>query len=128
MVKTGARENASPKTNHQYVDVPLWDMLLQTITQIAIYVVVDRPNVATQDVRNIQLVSCGPFWKALPYLGIFMTEELTDKEREELEQLQIEIRTPVVSEEDTTAEGEDGENTGDTTAEGGWNHGRNATE
>ena len=37
-----------------------------------------------------------------------MTEELTDKEREVLEQLQIEIRTPVVSVEDTTDEGENG--------------------
>ena len=32
--------------------------------------------------------------EVLPYLNIFMTEELTDKEREELEELQIQIRTP----------------------------------
>ena len=63
--------------------------------QVVIYVVVDRPNVVFQDdakyatkiVRNI-------LTEVLPYMNIFMTEELSDKEREELEQLQIQIRTP----------------------------------
>ena len=102
--------------------------------QIAIYVVVDRPNVQYQDdakyatriVRNI-------LTEVLPYMGIFMTEELTDKEREELEALQEEIMTPIVtedSEEETMSEdgegseenggegeGAAGDGTGDTTEE-----------
>jgi len=115
--KTGTAETL-PRGNRQYV-VSFMGYAPADNPQIAIYVVVDRPNVATQDdAKYATRIVRSILTEALPYLGIFMTEELTDKEREELEQLQIEIRTPVVSEEDTTAEGEDGENTGDTTAEG----------
>jgi len=61
--------------------------------QIAIYVVVDRPNVekqgsstklATTLVRSI-------LTDVLPYLNIYMTEELSESERKELEELQKEI-------------------------------------
>ncbi len=65
--------------------------------QIAIYVVVDRPNVdnrvmddakyATKIVRNI-------LTEVLPYMGIYMTEELSEEEIEELNALQVEIMTP----------------------------------
>jgi len=69
--------------------------------QIAIYVVVDRPNIekqgqgtriATRLVRSI-------LTEALPYLNIYMTEELSEEEKKELEELQLEItnqygRTP----------------------------------
>jgi stage V sporulation protein D (sporulation-specific penicillin-binding protein) len=62
--------------------------------QIAIYVVVDRPNAAKQDdakfatgiVRNI-------LTEVLPYMNIFMTEELSDAEKQELEELHLEITT-----------------------------------
>ena len=77
--------------------------------EIAIYVVVDRPNVpgnqmddakfATRIVRNI-------LTEVLPYKGIFMTEELSDKEIDELEALRIEIMTPPPASED--AEGDAG--------------------
>ena len=45
-------------------------------------------------------------------MGIFMTEELSDEERAELEALQIEIMTPVITEEEQeeVPEGEEGEN------------------
>ena len=60
--------------------------------QIAIYVVVDRANATKQDdakfatgiVRNV-------LTEALPYLNIYMTEELSDKERKELEERQLAI-------------------------------------
>ena len=60
--------------------------------QIAVYVVVDRPNVGKQDdakhatriVRNI-------LTETLPYLNIFMTEELSEEEKQELEALDLEI-------------------------------------
>lgn len=80
--------------------------------QVAIYVVVDRPNIqnslmddakfATKIVRNV-------LTEVLPYMGIYMTEELSDKEREELEALQIEIMTPPEPQEgDDNQEGEEG--------------------
>lgn len=59
--------------------------------QIAIYVVVDRANAARQDdakfatriVRNV-------LTEVLPYLNIYMTEELSDAEIAELEALKLE--------------------------------------
>ncbi len=60
--------------------------------QIAIYVVVDRANAASQDdakfatgiVRNV-------LTEVLPYLNIYMTEELSEAEIRELEELQLAI-------------------------------------
>lgn len=60
--------------------------------QIAIYVVVDRANATKQDdakfatgiVRNV-------LTEALPYLNIYMTEELSEAERKELEERQLAI-------------------------------------
>ena len=80
--------------------------------QIAIYVVVDRPNTASQDdakyatriVRNI-------LTEVLPYLNIFMTEELSEEEIAELEERQLAITTQYQTpeEESTTEEGEEGQ-------------------
>ena len=79
--------------------------------QIAIYVVVDRPNVAKQDdakfateiVRNI-------LTEALPYLSIFMTEELDAKEIAELDALHLEITNQYTKKpEDEALENEDEE-------------------
>ncbi|MDE7334161.1 MAG: cell division protein FtsI [Lachnospiraceae bacterium] len=115
--KTGTAETL-PRGNREYV-VSFMGYAPADNPQIAIYVVVDRPNVpgsvmddakfATRIVRSI-------LTEVLPYKGIFMTEELSDKEREELEALQIEIMTPPVTEEGQEAEeGEDGENPEGTT-------------
>lgn len=95
--KTGTAETL-PRGNNEYV-VSFMGYAPADDPQIAIYVVVDRPNVPYQDsaryatgiVRNI-------LTEVLPYLNIFMTEELSDEEREELEELQIQLRTPVVDE------------------------------
>lgn len=89
--KTGTAETL-PRRNGQYV-VSFMGYAPADDPQIAIYVVVDRPNVQYQDdakfatriVRNV-------LTEVLPYLNIFMTEELSDKEREELEALKIQIR------------------------------------
>lgn len=107
--KTGTAETL-PRGNREYV-VSFMGYAPADNPQIAIYVVVDRPNVpgsimddakfATRIVRSI-------LTEVLPYKGIFMTEELSDKEREELEALQIEIMTPPVTEEGQGAEGEEG--------------------
>ena len=90
--KTGTAETL-PRKNNEYV-VSFIGYAPADDPQIAIYVVVDRPNVPVQDdakfatgiVRNI-------LTEVLPYMGIFMTEEVSDKEREELEKLQEEIIT-----------------------------------
>lgn len=107
--KTGTAETL-PRRNNEYV-VSFMGYAPADDPEIAIYVVVDRPNVRYQDdakfatkiVKNI-------LTEVLPYMGIFMTEELSEKEREELEALQIEIRTPA-TEEETEEGGVEGEGT-----------------
>lgn len=81
--------------------------------QIAIYVVVDRPNTQFQDdAKFATRIVRGVLTEVLPYLNIYMTEELSDKERQELEELDILIKQQIiqsgsvsdneVSEEETT--------------------------
>ena len=115
--KTGTAETL-PRKNGQYV-VSFMGYAPADDPQIAIYVVVDRPNVKYQDdAKFATRIVRGILTEVLPYMGIFMTEELSDSEREELEALQIEIRTAPTTEdttEDTTEEG-DG-TTGDGTGE-----------
>lgn len=90
--KTGTAETL-PRKNNQYV-VSFMGYAPADDPQIAIYVVVDRPNVPQQDdakfatgiVRNI-------LTETLPYLNIFMTEELSDTELKELEDKQLAVTT-----------------------------------
>ena len=121
--KTGTAETL-PRKNGQYV-VSFMGYAPADDPQIAIYVVVDRPNVQYQDdAKFATRIVRGILTEVLPYMGIFMTEELSDSEREELEALQIEIRTAPAAEEeaeeggDTTEEGTGEENGEDTGAEG----------
>lgn len=109
--KTGTAETL-PRGNDEYV-VSFLGYAPIDEPQIAIYVVVDRPNTKDQDdakfatkiVRKI-------LTEVLPYLNIFMTEELSEKEREELEELQMQITMRQEPEEgeagEGTAEGEEG--------------------
>lgn len=107
--KTGTAETL-PRKNGEYV-VSFMGYAPADDPEIAIYVVVDRPNAQYQDdakfatriVRNI-------LTEVLPYMGIFMTEELSDSERAELEALQIEIKTSPTAEE-SQEETEDTEET-----------------
>lgn len=122
--KTGTAETL-PRKNRQYV-VSFMGYAPADDPQIAIYVVVDRPNVQYQDdAKFATRIVRGILTEVLPYMGIFMTEELSDSEREELEALQIEIRTAPatedMTEEDggTTEEGTGEENGEDTGTEGG---------
>ncbi len=86
--KTGTAETL-PRQNGQYV-VSFMGYAPADDPQIAIYVVVDRANEESQDdakyatgiVRNV-------LTEVLPYLNIYMTEELSDDERAELEALQL---------------------------------------
>lgn len=122
--KTGTAETL-PRGNREYV-VSFMGYAPADDPQIAIYVVVDRPNVVGQDdakyatgiVRNI-------LTEVLPYLNIFMTEELSEAEIAELEERELAITMQYVQTEETTegeTEGEtetatEGEN-GEGTAEG----------
>ena len=111
--KTGTAETL-PRKNGQYV-VSFMGYAPADDPQIVIYVVVDRPNVAVQDdAKHATRIVRSILTEVLPYMGIFMTEELSEEERAELEALQIEIRTPAVQED---AEEEGGETTGETTGE-----------
>ncbi len=87
--KTGTAQTL-PRGNREYV-VSFMGFAPADDPEIAIYVVVDRPNAARQDdakfatriVRNV-------LTEVLPYLNIYMTEELSDSEIAELEALQLE--------------------------------------
>lgn len=96
--KTGTAETL-PRSNGEYV-VSFMGYAPYEDPQIAVYVVVDRPNVEMQDdakyatviVRNI-------LTEVLPYLNIYMTEPVTDQEREELDALGLAVTYPGGSEE-----------------------------
>ena len=85
--KTGTAQTI-PRGNGEYV-VSFMGYAPADDPQIAIYVVVDRANAAKQDdakyatriVRNV-------LTEVLPYLNIYMTEELSEKEQKELEERQ----------------------------------------
>lgn len=90
--KTGTAETV-PRNKKDYV-VSFMGYAPAKDPQIAIYVVVDRPNVIIQDdakyatgiVRNI-------LTEVMPYLNFPMTETLSDEEKAELEQLKEESVT-----------------------------------
>ena len=106
--KTGTAETI-PRDKTNYV-VSFMGYAPADNPQIAIYVVVDRPNAVFQDdakyatkiVRNI-------LTEVLPYKNIYMTEELTDTEQKELDDLDIAIKkgNDTVSENDGTQVNED---------------------
>lgn len=110
--KTGTAETI-PRDKKNYV-VSFMGYAPADNPQIAIYVVVDRPNVIFQDdakyatriVRNI-------LTEVLPYMNIYMTEELSDKEREELANLDIAIKSPEEEAEGEEGTEGEGEGTGD---------------
>lgn len=110
--KTGTAEtideNTHKRSEDEYV-VSFMGYAPADHPKIAIYVVVDRANAAKQDdakfatgiVRNI-------LTEVLPYLQIFMTEELSEKEIQELEALHLEITSQYAPEQkDGTAEADD---------------------
>lgn len=88
--KTGTAEMGS-RDKHDYV-VSFMGYAPANDPQIAVYVVVDRPNVGKQDdAKHATRIVRGVLTEVLPYLNIFMTEELSDAEIKELEELDLEI-------------------------------------
>ena len=129
--KTGTAQTL-PRGNGEYV-VSFMGYAPADDPQIAIYVVVDRPNTWGQDDAKYATRICRSILtEVLPYMGIFMTEELSDKEIKELEELQLEITTPATTEEeaegDGTTEGAEATNDNSQNAEGGTNSTQQKTE
>ncbi|MBO5207953.1 MAG: cell division protein FtsI [Lachnospiraceae bacterium] len=108
--KTGTAETL-PRGNNEYV-VSFMGYAPADDPQIAIYVVVDRPNVAFQhDAKHATRIVRKVLTEVLPYLNIFMTEELSDEERAELEEMQMQITMQQTATEEGT-EGEEGTSEG----------------
>lgn len=93
--KTGTAETIDPNTHTRSEE----DHVLSFIgyapaddPKVAIYVVVDRPNVEDQGTaRYATTLARSILTEVLPYLNIFMTEPLSEAEKQELEALQLEI-------------------------------------
>lgn len=116
--KTGTAETI-PRGNGEYV-VSFLGYAPADDPQIAIYVVVDRPNDFQQDNVKLAATLCRDILtEVLPYMGIYMTEELTEAEKKELEEKQLEITNHYISQtEQIEAENNEDSSDDDTTAEG----------
>ncbi len=100
--KTGTAEKY-PRDKHNYV-VSFMAFAPAEDPQLVCYVVVDEPNTGNQAVSKYAAVLCKDILtEVLPYMGIFQTEELTEKEAEELAQQQQEF-SKGSSEEETGEE------------------------
>ncbi len=105
--KTGTAETL-PRDNEEYV-VSFIGHAPADNPQIAVYVVVDRPNAKKQDdakyatriVRNI-------FTEVLPYMNIYMTEQLSESEMQELEARKLENTSQYRTPKKDEPEGEEG--------------------
>lgn len=88
--KTGTAETL-PRFNGEYV-VSFMGYAPAEDPQIAVYVVVDRPNFENQDDATFATVIVRSIMQeVLPYLNIYMSEPVTDEEREELDELGIAV-------------------------------------
>ena len=88
--KTGTAETL-PRGNNEYV-VSFMGYAPADNPQIAIYVVIDRVNDWVQD--NVKLactLTRDILTETLPYMGIYMTEPISEKEQQELQAKQLEI-------------------------------------
>jgi len=90
--KTGTAETV-PRDKKNYV-VSFMGYAPADNPQIAIYVVVDRPNTVQQDdAKFATRIVRAVLTEVLPYMNIYMTEELSEAEQAEIEELNITIKT-----------------------------------
>jgi stage V sporulation protein D (sporulation-specific penicillin-binding protein) len=88
--KTGTAEKI-PRDKKNYV-VSFVGYVPADDPQVLIYVVIDQPNVAKQDnARYATLLVNDIMTEVLPYMNIFMTEELTEEEKAELAEKQLDF-------------------------------------
>ncbi|MBR2276080.1 MAG: cell division protein FtsI [Lachnospiraceae bacterium] len=83
--------------------------------QVAFYTVIDEPNVPSQaSARYATVLTRDILTELLPYLHIFMTEELTEDEKAELSEKEISfaVSSSMQEEEPAETEGEEGEGDG----------------
>ena len=112
--KTGTAEKY-PRGTGNYV-VSFMSFAPADDPQLVCYVVIDEPNVASQASSGYAATLCNDILtEVLPYMNIFPTEELTEKEQEELEAKQQEFSAgSTLEEEEETEDGiivdQDGEN------------------
>ncbi len=107
--KTGTAQTL-PRGNGEYV-VSFMGHAPADNPQIAIYVVVDRANETTQaDAKYATGIVRNVLTEALPYLQIFMTEELSDAEVKELEERQLEITNRYTQNQGEDENPDNGEN------------------
>lgn len=103
--KTGTAETV-PRDKINYV-VSFMGYAPADNPQIAIYVVVDRPNAVFQDdAKYATRIVRSILTEVLPYLNIYMTEELSEKEQAEIDSLNSTIKS-ANSEEEEAAPKED---------------------
>ena len=104
--KTGTAEKY-PRGTENYV-ISFMSFAPADDPQLVCYVVIDEPNVGYQAQSKYAAVLCKDILtEVLPYMGIFQTEELTEKEAEELAEKQQDFSTGstgVETEEEVTGE------------------------
>ena len=84
--KTGTAETL-PRSQDKWYVVSFMGFAPADDPQIAVYVVVDRPNAADQEyARFATAITKNILTDTLPYLGIPMTETMTETERNELQE------------------------------------------
>jgi stage V sporulation protein D (sporulation-specific penicillin-binding protein) len=106
--KTGTAQTV-PRGNRQYV-VSFMGYAPANDPQIAIYVVVDRPNTVEQDdAKFATRIVRAVLTEALPYLNFPMTEPVTEEEQAELEALREKEIMMSAAQEAEVVESEDGE-------------------
>ncbi len=88
--KTGTAQTL-PRGNGEYI-VSFMGFAPADQPQIAIYMVVDRPNVAKQDDAKMATTLVREILtEVLPYMGIYMTEPLSEEESAELEAKKVAV-------------------------------------
>ncbi len=104
--KTGTAETI-PRDKINYV-VSFMGYAPADNPQVAIYVVVDRANAVFQDdAKFATRIVRSILTEVLPYMNIYMTEELSESELEELKQLNIAVKKAnVIDEEEEITEEE----------------------
>lgn len=86
--KTGTAEK-QPRGTGDYV-VSFMGYAPVDDPQVVVYVVIDEPNVEDQPHSSFaQELAKGIFTEILPYMNVFRTEDLSEEERAELEELHI---------------------------------------
>ena len=127
--KTGTAETI-PRDKKNYV-VSFMGYAPANNPQIAIYVVVDRPNAAFQaDAKFATRIVRKVLTEVMPYLHFPMTEELSDEEKQELESMKVKQTPSNEASSNSSSDGsssESGENSSTSKASNEDNAAKSAT-